>query len=145
MHHSRLCALIIDSKTDDLEMAADFWSKALGRPVRNDGQLEQGKYAALDMYDDEPVVEVQKVSYDSRVHIDIESDDVEAEVLRLEQLGAKVVEKIKSWVVMQAPTGHRFCVVRKQRRTGGFRVATYHLDDSRRTSLCFRRGLGRRR
>ena len=114
MHHSRLCALIIDSNTDDLGAAAEFWSKALGRAIRNDGQLENDKYASLDMYDDEPVVEVQKVSHQSRVHIDIESDDIEAEVLRLEKLGAKVVEKIKSWVVMQAPTGHRFCVVRKQ-------------------------------
>ena len=114
MHHSRLCALIIDSNTDDLEAGAEFWSKALGRPVRNDGQLENGKYAALAMHDDELVVEVQKVSHESRVHIDIESDDIEAEVARLERLGAKRVENFKRWVVMQAPTGHRFCIVRKQ-------------------------------
>jgi len=47
--------------------------------------------------------------------IDIESDDVEQEVKRLEALGAKRVEPIKTWWVMEAPTGHRFCVVKPQR------------------------------
>ena len=43
--------------------------------------------------------------------MDIESDDKEAEVARLEALGAKVVARIQRWIVMEAPTGHRFCVV----------------------------------
>ncbi|HEX6613448.1 MAG TPA: VOC family protein, partial [Rhodanobacteraceae bacterium] len=64
---------------------------------------------------DEPVVMVQRVQHESRVHLDIESDDVEAEVRRLEALGAKRVEAIRTWVVMEAPTGQRFCVVRPQR------------------------------
>jgi hypothetical protein len=38
-----------------------------------------------------------------------------AEVVRLEKLGAKVVDRLERWVVMQAPTGQRFCVVRVQR------------------------------
>ena len=58
---------------------------------------------------------VQKVDHPSRVHLDIETDNVPAEVARLEKLGAKVVERIQSWVVLEAPTGHRFCVVRPQR------------------------------
>jgi hypothetical protein len=49
------------------------------------------------------------------VHIDIEADDVDAEVRRLEALGAKRVHHLKRWWVMQAPTGQRFCVVRPQR------------------------------
>ncbi len=60
-------------------------------------------------------VEVQKVEHPSRVHIDIESDDIEAEVRRLEGLGAKRMEKVKSWWVMEAPTGQRFCVIEPQR------------------------------
>jgi hypothetical protein len=50
-----------------------------------------------------------------RIHLDIETDDIEAEVKRLEALGAKRVEFIKRWWVMEAPTGQRFCVVRPQR------------------------------
>ena len=55
---------------------------------------------------------MQTVDHESRVHLDIETDDVEAEVRRLEALGAKRVAAIEAWVVMEAPTGQRFCVVR---------------------------------
>ena len=63
----------------------------------------------------EPLVLVQSVDHDSRIHLDIESDDLEAEVRRLEALGAKRVGFVKRWWVMQAPTGQRFCVVNPQR------------------------------
>jgi hypothetical protein len=46
------------------------------------------------------------------VHLDIETDDIEAEVQRLTALGATVVERVHTWCVMEAPTGQRFCVVR---------------------------------
>jgi hypothetical protein len=58
---------------------------------------------------------VQAVTHPSRVHIDIETDDIEAEVARLEKLGARRVQFVKRWWVMEAPTGQRFCVVRPQR------------------------------
>ena len=61
------------------------------------------------------IVLLQKVDHPSRVHLDIESDDIEAEVARLEKLGAKRLEKIQTWWVMEAPTGQRFCVIRPQR------------------------------
>jgi hypothetical protein len=64
---------------------------------------------------DEPIVQIQRVEHESRVHIDIETDDIPAEVARLGQLGAKVVNRLERWVVMEAPTGQRFCVVRVQR------------------------------
>ena len=57
------------------------------------------------------------MSHPSRVHLDIESDDVEAEVRRLEALGAKRVQQVRTWWVMEAPTGQRFCVVRVQSAT----------------------------
>ena len=53
--------------------------------------------------------------HESRVHLDIETDNIPAEVVRLEKLGARVVDRLERWVVMQAPTGQRFCVVRVQR------------------------------
>ena len=58
---------------------------------------------------------MQQVQHESRVHLDIETDDLEAEVQRLEQLGARHIAAVKSWHVMEAPTGQRFCVVRPQR------------------------------
>lgn len=111
MHYSRMCGFIIDSKVDDLEVGANFWSEALGFALIDDGQLEEGKYAALDAGSSGLVVEVQKVRHESRVHLDIETDDLDAEVARLEKLGAKRVEFVHKHWVMKAPAGHKFCVL----------------------------------
>jgi predicted enzyme related to lactoylglutathione lyase len=115
MHHSRLCAILIDCNTADLDEAANFWAAALGRPVDPEHAGSRGSYLMLQTPPDEPIVQIQQVSHESRVHIDIETDDIPAEVTRLERLGAKVVGRLERWVVMQAPTGQRFCVVRIQR------------------------------
>ena len=113
MHQSRLSGFIIDCQTDDIERAAAFWSAALGMPARqNPG--EEGRYVRLLDPEGRLHVEVQAVSHESRVHLDIESDDIEAEVARLEALGATRVARVQTWWVMQAPTGQRFCVVRPQ-------------------------------
>ncbi|HYM29600.1 MAG TPA: VOC family protein [Steroidobacteraceae bacterium] len=115
MHHSRLCALLIDCQTADLEAAAHFWAQALGREVDRDHPGTRGNYVMLTTPPDEPIVQLQRVRHESRVHLDIETDDVAAEVARLERLGARVAERLERWVVMQAPSGQRFCVVRVQR------------------------------
>ena len=111
MHKSRLAGFIIDCDTDDLGAAADFWSKALGVRPKARSSVADGNYVTLDMPPDEPHIEVQKVNHPSRVHLDIESDDVEGEVRRLEALGAKRIGTVRDWCVMEAPTGQRFCVV----------------------------------
>lgn len=111
MHRSQLAGMIIDCQTDDLAHAAAFWSQALGMEIVPPSATDDPKYAILKTRPEDPYVEVQKVSHAGRVHLDIESDDIEAEVKRLEQLGAKRLGLIKTWVVMEAPTGQRFCVV----------------------------------
>ena len=111
MHRSRLAGLIIDCETDDLDAAAAFWGKALGAPPKSAANIEESPYVELVMPAGEIDVEVQAVQHPSRVHIDIESDDIEAEADRLEALGAKKIANIKRWCVMEAPTGQRFCVV----------------------------------
>lgn len=114
MHKSRLAGFIIDCKTEDLEAATEFWCGALGCDVDTRASPEP-LYQKLDTGPSGLHIEVQQVSHPSRVHLDIEADDIEAEVNRLEKLGAKRVEKIRGWWVMEAPTGQRFCVVRAQR------------------------------
>jgi len=111
MHKSRFCALVIDCENADLEAASRFWSAALGRKVKE----AEGNYVTLGARATEPLMLVQRVEHPSRVHLDIESDDVEAEVKRLEALGARRVAKVKTWWVLEAPTGQRFCVVQPQR------------------------------
>lgn len=115
MHKSKLVAAVIDCQVDDLTEAARFWSGALGREVKQQEVEDNPKYAVLGDGKEDLMILLQKVPHASRVHLDIETDDVEAEVARLEALGAKRIEKVKTWWVMEAPTGHRFCVVRPQR------------------------------
>lgn len=115
MHYSRLCAILIDCNAADVDEAARFWAQALGRPVDPGHPGSRGNYRMLETPPDEPIVQIQRVSHESRVHLDIEADDIPAEVARLEKLGATVVERLERWVVMQAPTGQRFCIVRVQR------------------------------
>ena len=111
MHKSRLAGFIIDCEGKDLDGAARFWSAALGLPQAG---REGSRYQKLDASARDLYAEVQVVDHPSRVHLDIEADDIEAEVARLEALGARRVARIETWVVLEAPTGQRFCVVRSK-------------------------------
>lgn len=112
MHKSKLGGFIIDCETSDLAGAAHFWGAALGMPVRELPAAEAASYKRLEDSQHGLDIEVQMVSHPSRVHLDIETDDIEAEVRRLEKLGAKRIQAVQTWWVMEAPTGQRFCVVR---------------------------------
>jgi hypothetical protein len=114
MHKSRFSSLVIDCKNGDLDAGTRFWSAALGKPAEAPDP-ESPTYRQLTTRANEPIILLQRVDHDSRVHLDIETDDVEAEVARLEALGAKRLQKVRTWWVMEAPTGHRFCVIRLQR------------------------------
>jgi hypothetical protein len=126
MHRSRLAGFIFDCKDADLDAAARFWSKALGM---GDLGREGETYNRLDASARDLVVEVQTVPHESRVHIDIEADDIDAEVARLERLGARRLEKIKTWWVLEAPSGQRFCVIRAKTDLRAAAGATAWGDD----------------
>lgn len=110
-HRSRLAGFIIDSRGDDLAASAAFWSRALGFAITDPDAGGGGRYAALGGTPGNLHVEVQKVDHPSRVHLDIETDDIDAEVARLEALGATRIAFVHRWWVMEAPDGQRFCVV----------------------------------
>ena len=113
-HKSRLAGFIIDCRAESVGTAAQFWSEALGLPITDPDEGGANKYAVLGDTPADLHIEVQRVDHESRVHLDIETDDIEAEVARLIALGAKEISRPHDarWVVMQAPTGQRFCVVR---------------------------------
>ncbi|WP_401728011.1 VOC family protein [Stenotrophomonas muris] len=115
-HQSRLAGFIIDCQDLPADAGAGFWAAALGlqaQAARVEGGAEYadllGAPAGLN-------VEVQRVDHPSRVHLDIESDDIDAEADRLEKRGARRIGFVKRWWVMEAPTGHRFCIVRMRER-----------------------------
>jgi len=111
MHRSALAGFIIDCRVDDLPSAAAFWGAALGRELRPSSAEEDAGYVPLEIREDGLHIEVQRVSHESRLHLDIITDDVEAEVQRLENLGARRVQQVRDWWILAAPTGHRFCVI----------------------------------
>ena len=119
-HRSRLAGFIIDCKVGDLDAAADFWANALGMSVADrDAGDGSAQYQTFGNTPGGLPVEVQKVDHPSRVHLDIEADDIDAEADRLETLGAKRIGFVKRWWLMEAPSGQRFCVVRMKRPQTG--------------------------
>ena len=56
---------------------------------------------------------VQRLDDDGpgRVHVDIHTDNLDAEVARLEKLGAERVQQAHAWWVMRDPAGLLFCVI----------------------------------
>ncbi len=113
---SRLHGFIIDCRTDDLDAAAKFWSEALGLELSPKAHANDPNYRYLAAGPGGLDIEIQKVDHESRVHLDIQAEDMAAEVKRLEGLGAVVFKTVKDWVVMEAPTGHRFCVIPARNR-----------------------------
>jgi len=116
MHKSRLAGFIIDCKDADPVRAAEFWSAALGLDLLG---ADGPGYVRLDGRPHGLTIETQRVSHESRVHLDVESDDIEAEAARLERLGAKRIANVKGWIVLEAPTGQRFCVVKAKQPLEG--------------------------
>lgn len=113
MHHSRLSTLMIDCHEDEFEAALAFWSEALGlTPTRR--PTGKQRYVTLGEIPGPLTIRLQKVASDPGLHLDIETDDVRAEADRLERAGARRKYRIKRWVVMQAPSGPAFCVIRPE-------------------------------
>ncbi len=114
-HKSRIGVIVIDCKSEDFERDVRFWSAALGRPAEKEPR-KNPRYASLESPGDDIALLVQKVDHDSRLHLDIETDDIESETRRLEALGASRVVFVNGWQVMEAPSGHRFCIIKPQRQ-----------------------------
>ena len=111
MHQSRLMSVLIDCAEADFERGVAFWSHALGKETIRQGD----RYVSLRGRvggDGGPIVMLQCVPQAERaIHLDLETDDVAAEVARLEKLGARRKRSVSDYVVMEAPTGHAFCVI----------------------------------
>ena len=117
MHRSRVCHFVID--VDDLDSAVTFWASALGASEDRISPGSRHVYRKLRLPDSEirvllQMVDDAKVSKE-RMHLDLETDDVEAEVRRLEALGATrwdhQTERGFDFWVMRDPWGNEFCVL----------------------------------
>jgi hypothetical protein len=110
-HRSRLSILLIDLPPDQHRAGTAFWAEATGRDAVPDPT--DGDWASLGSFADGWHVEIQRVGAGTppRWHVDIETDDVEAEVARLEALGATRHRNMGSFCQMLDPAGLVFCVV----------------------------------
>ncbi len=112
-HYSRVLKIVIDVPAGEHDRELTFWRAATGaaldrfdrHPEYHGGELAGSEFWLLvQRLDDGP----------SRVHVDIHTDDLAAEVARLEKLGAERVEQAHSWWVMRDPAGLLFCVIPSQ-------------------------------
>lgn len=114
MHRSQLTQILIDCNESVMDQSVEFWSQALGLEPSSDDPQSDDRYVTLSGQPGQMRIILQRVSSPSSFHVDIEADDVEAEVARLEKLGAVRKYKVHTWWVMRAPSGHDFCVIRPQ-------------------------------
>ena len=116
-HRSRLLQFVID--VDDLDRGVAFWSAALDATEEPLSEKSRPIYRLLRLPDTEIRVLLQRTDDEKvakeRMHLDLETDDVEAEVRRLEQLGAtrhnhQQLRGFDFWV-MRDPWRNEFCVL----------------------------------
>ena len=109
-HYSRLEKVVIDAVPTDHERELEFWAAAIGQPLTRLERHPEFHGAQLDGRDF--AVLVQRLGDGAnRVHLDIHTDDLTAEVERLEHLGATRVAFVNFWWVLRDPAGLPFCVI----------------------------------
>jgi len=114
-HYSRLGKIVIDVPADDHDRELAFWEAATGRPMARFDQHPEYHGAAL--HGQDIWLLIQRLDEGpGRVHVDIHTDDLAAEVSRLERLGAQRVQQATCpWEVMRDPAGLPFCVIPEPR------------------------------
>jgi glyoxalase superfamily protein len=112
MHKSRIGAIFIDQPPSTFAASVAFWAAAMGR-VPDEGRAPHPPYISLGRYQGELAVDLQRLDDESpaRLHLDVDTDDVEAEVSRLEALGATRVKQFDGYWQMVDPGGMVFCVI----------------------------------
>ncbi len=116
-HRSRLCHFVID--VDDIDAGVTFWSAALDAKEEALGDSSRHVYRRLRIPDSEIRILLQRTdgpkTTKERMHVDLETDNVEAEVQRLEALGATrwdhQRERGYDFWVLHDPWHNEFCVL----------------------------------
>ena len=110
VHHSRLDKIVIDVAPADHDKELAFWSGATGQPLVQSGRYPE--YHSGEISGQDLGLLVQRLEDGaSRVHLDIQASDVDAEVTRLEGLGATRIRQVHDWWIMRDPAGLPFCVI----------------------------------
>jgi hypothetical protein len=109
-HYSRIDKIVLDVAPTDHDRELTFWSEALGQPLTQGARFPEYHWGELPGQDIELLVQ-RLDGGASRVHLDVHTTDIDAEVARLEQLGATRIRQVHTWWIMQDPAGLEFCVI----------------------------------
>lgn len=108
-HFSRVATVVVDVSDGDHDSELSFWAAATGQQLP---ELDYPEYHGGLLPGQDIGLLVQRLGEGTaRIHLDIYTDDVDAEVQRLEHLGAQRVEQARTWWVMRDPAGLLFCVI----------------------------------
>jgi hypothetical protein len=110
-HYSRVLKIVIDVPSGEHDRELAFWTAATGSPLGRFDRHPEYHGAALPGSDLWLLVQRLDDDGPGRVHMDIHTDNLDAEVARLEQLGAERVQQAHAWWVMRDPAGLLFCVI----------------------------------
>lgn len=110
MHRSWIGVVLIDHPAEQYDAAMTFWAHAVGHPAEPEGD---GTFASLGTLGGTTALALQRLGTGTpaRIHLDIETDDVPAEIARVTALGATLVEQHEGYGILSDPSGLRFCVV----------------------------------
>ncbi len=119
-HRSRVVHFVID--VTDLDRGVAFWAGALDATEEPISEQSRHVYRKLRLPDSDVRVLLQRTDdpkvTKERMHLDLETDDVDSEVRRLEALGASRYdhqhERGFDFWVMQDPWGNEFCVLQPE-------------------------------
>jgi hypothetical protein len=109
-HHSRLAKVVVGVPGDVHDQELTFWQEALGVKLIRSEDSPQYHGAQVPHQDVEFLLQ-RLGAGPARVHLDIHTDDLDAEIARLERLGARRVRKAGDLWIMQDPAGLLFCVI----------------------------------
>jgi len=109
-HYSRLSKIVIDVPAGVHDQELSFWQGAMGQVLTQ--YQRHPEYHGADLHGHDLGLLVQRIGGGlPRMHVDIHTDDLAAEIARLEALGAKREFQMHSWWVLSDPAGLLFCVI----------------------------------
>jgi hypothetical protein len=108
-HYSRLSVIVIDVPPGVHDQELTFWREAAGAPLTANEHFPE--YHGADLASGFGLLIQRLGDGPARIHLDIHTDNLAAEVSRLERLGAQRLERLEFWQVMRDPAGLVFCVV----------------------------------
>ena len=103
--------IVIDAPADSHDQELSFWQAALGVTLRREEEHPEYHGAVLPHQQQHALLVQRLGAGTARIHLDIHTDDVDAEVARPTGLGAEPHDRVQDWCVMRDPAGLLFCVV----------------------------------